>query len=132
MKTLPRCGIIGIAVLLLGGCSNNQRFSYSFKSDQRHVTITTQPTNASVFQRSFVDNSLISLGKTPLKAVPVTVLTGAKFSKTSPSRLNNTYRHLNSVVVLIEKDGYEPYSGPLRADPNETVEHHITLVPQDA
>lgn len=131
MRSLSRVGMTVIALLLWLGCSNNQRYRYNFTSDQRFVTITTEPSNASVFQKSFVDNSMVSLGKTPLKGVPVVVLTGAKFKKASAARVNNTHRQLNSVVVLIEKEGYESYSGPLRTDPNEIIEHHIRLVPKD-
>jgi len=116
-----------VAALFVTGCNNTRKYKFEYKTDQRHVTITTEPSGASVYQVSFLDNSSISLGKTPLHQVPVVVLTWAKFKKASPARVNAVHKQLNSVVVRIEKEGYEPYSGPLRTDPNLAVEHHIQL-----
>ena len=116
-----------VAALFVTGCNNTRKYKFEYNTDQRHVTITTEPSGASVYQISFLDNSSISLGKTPLHQVPVMVLTRAKFKKASPAKVNAVHKQLNSVVVRIEKDGYELYSGPLRTDPNQTVEHHIQL-----
>ncbi|MBN2129827.1 MAG: hypothetical protein JW741_10040 [Sedimentisphaerales bacterium] len=127
MKCHVALAAVIIAALFLTGCNNTRSSKFEYKTDQRNVTITTEPSDASVYQISFLDNSPISLGKTPLHQVPVMVLTWAKFKKASPAKVNAVHKQLNSVVVRIEKDGYEPYSGPLRTDPNQAVEHHIQL-----
>ena len=119
------------AALFLTGCNSTRSFEFEYKTDQRHVTIITEPPGASVYQISFLDNSSISLGKTPLHQVPVVVLTRAKLKKASPAKVNAVHKQLNSVVVRIEKNGYEPYSGLLRTDPNQAIEHHIQLRRQD-
>ena len=122
--------ILATALLLSCGCNNRQRFKYNYKTAQRHITITTSPSDASVFQKSFINNMWISLGKTPLSGVPVSVLTSAKFKNAPPSKVHKTYQQLNSVIVRIEKDGFESYSGPLRTDPDEIVRHHVKLSPK--
>lgn len=109
------------------GCNRTRPSKVEYNTDQRHVTIITEPPGALAYQISFFDNSSISLGKTPLHQVPVMVLTRAKFKKASPASVNAAYKQLKSVVVRIEMDGYEVYRGPLRTDPNQTVEHHIQL-----
>jgi hypothetical protein len=38
--------------------------------------------------------------------------------------------HANNLVVLIEKDGYEPYRGTFATRPNEVTEHSIKLTPK--
>ena len=127
MKAQPALAAAILVVLFVIGCNSTRRSKVEYSTDQRLVTITTEPSGASVYQISFLDNSSISLGETPLRQVPGMVLTRAKFAKASPAKVNDVYKQLNSVVVRVEKDGYGLYTGPLRTDPNQTVEHHIQL-----
>lgn len=120
--------VLGLLAVFPVGCRSSRGFHFDYKTSQRYISLTSEPANASVFQRSFLDNSLVLLGKTPLKDVPITVLTSAKFRNASPGRANAIFRQVNNAVIRIEKEGYESYEGLLKTDPEETLAHHVDLV----
>ena len=118
-----------LSTLLLAGCNNNKKHSYNYSFEQRYVTITTEPSNAKVTLLQPFGQPSVYLGKTPLKARPVAVmtkLTSVKNMRISPQAYAT---YLNNAVVRIELEGYEYYYGPLKTDPNETLSHHIDLQP---
>ena len=90
-KTMKRHVLLtfaAVATFFLAGRNGGHRSNHT--GTQRHVTITTDPPRASVYQVSFIDNSPVSLGKTPLNSIPVTVLTSAKYKRASTLRVEET------------------------------------------
>ena len=119
-----------IAVNLLGGCDPQKRkWSYNYSFDQRYITLTTEPSNATVTLVQPFGQSPVRLGKTPLQARPVAVMTKLKSTKNISLSPQSYATFLNNAVVRIEHEGYESFYGPLQTDPNETMEHHIVLQP---
>ena len=121
--------VVLIGSFLLGGCGdpNKRRYHYSF--EQRFITITTEPSNATVTLVQPFGQPPALLGKTPLNSVAVAVMTRLKSVKNIRFTPQAYATYLNNAVVRIEHEGYESFYGPLRTEANETVEHHIELQP---
>lgn len=94
------CVILMCMVVVSAGCSGS-KISANFNLDNRRVTIVTEPAGATVRQLRPMGQPSSYLGKTPLND--------------------------QTVLVLIQKDGYEPYTGTLRVEKGETVVHEIEL-----
>ena len=117
---------ITIAVIVFGGCSSNPKLNFSLQ--QRRVTIITDPPGAIVTQINALDESLTSLGTTPLNDIPVIILRNVRSSKNFPvSETQRILSHVGNVVVKIEKPGYESSQHILRTEQGETIVHNITL-----
>ena len=116
-----QCVILVLSVIILAGCNSHQSNCDHDVYELRHITITTDPADASVYQKRPLTREQVSLGQTPLTAVSAMVLTCDGFTRDS--------KQLNKAVVWIEKDGFETYKGFLETDPNESLGHHIKLKP---
>ncbi|MHC4740966.1 MAG: hypothetical protein ACYS8Z_03585 [Planctomycetota bacterium] len=129
---MRKLGILAILFVtaLSCGCSSQPKRRFNVDLSQRRVTIRTEPTAARVKQIGFVNKSPTDLGTTPLVDLPVMVITKGKFNNLPGNETERLLEQVNNVVVIIEKDGYEPYRAVLATTPNETIEHSITLTPK--
>ncbi len=116
-----------MAICLGAGCHHPNKWSYNYSFDQRYITITTEPSGATVTLVQPFGQSPVLLGKTPLQAIPVAVMTKLKSTKNIGLTPQSYVTFLNNAVVRIEHEGYESFYGPLKTDSNETLEHHIVL-----
>jgi hypothetical protein len=119
------------ALFVLGvlcGCSTTRKAHFDLA--RRHVTIRTEPATARVTQLRPLNQASLDLGVTPLVDRPVNVLTNIKLENMPFNDAQQLLEHANNLVVLIEKDGYEPYRAILVTKPNEIAEHSITLTPK--
>ena len=112
----------------LYGCSTTPKANFDLS--QRSVTIRTEPAAARVTQLRPLKQAPLDLGATPLVNRPVIVLTNIKMKNMPFNDGQKLLEHANNLVVLIEKDGYEPYRATLITKPNEIVEHSIKLTPK--
>ncbi|MHC4641065.1 MAG: hypothetical protein ACYS32_05425 [Planctomycetota bacterium] len=113
---------------LLCGCSTKPKVNFDLS--QRHVTIRTEPAAARVTQLRPLQQAPLDLGVTPLVNRPVFVFTNIKMRNMDFRGAQKLLEHANNLVLLIEKDGYEPYRGTLATKRNEIVEHSIKLTPK--
>ena len=128
-KTIIFCILLSSVLFILTGCNNNKKHSYNYSFEQRYITITTEPSNAKVTLLQPFGQSSVYMGKTPLNAAPVAVMTKLKSVKNMRISPQAYATYINNAVVRIELEGYEYFYGPLKTDPNETLEHHIELHP---
>jgi len=112
----------------LYGCSTTPKGNFDLS--QRHVTIRTEPAAARVTQLRPLGQVPIDLGSTPLVNRPVFVITKIKMKNMPFNDAQKLLEHANNLVVVIKKDGYDPYRATLVTKPNEIVEHSIKLVPR--
>lgn len=103
----------------------------SFKLAPRRITIHTEPQGAEVTQLHPLGQPSTPLGKTPINDLSVVVMTEITMKHMSFAQAQDLMRHAGNVVVSIRKEGYEPYVGTLRTDPNETAVHTIQLQPKN-
>ena len=118
-----------IIPLFLAGCDDANKRSYNYSFEQRYITITTEPAGAAVTLLQPFGQRPTFLGKTPLTASPVAVMTRLNSVKNVRVTPQAYATYLGNAVVRIERDGYESFYGPLKTDPNETIAHHIELPP---
>ncbi|MBL7144477.1 MAG: hypothetical protein ISS76_09615 [Phycisphaerae bacterium] len=123
-KILAALAVMG----LLCGCSAKPKGHFDLS--KRHVTIRTEPAAAKVTQLRPLRQAPLDLGVTPLVKRPVIVLTNIKMKNMPFNEAQKFLDHANNLVVLIEKDGYEPYRATFVTKPNEIVEHSIKLTPK--
>ncbi len=112
----------------LYGCSTTPKAHFDLS--QRRVTIRTEPAAARVTQLRPLGQAPFYLGSTPLVNRPVFVFTNIKMKKIPFNEAQKLLEHANNLVVLIEKDGYNPYRATLTTKPDEIVEHSIKLTPK--
>jgi hypothetical protein len=118
-----------IMSMMLGGCSNPNKWKYNYSFEQRYITIITEPANAKVTLVQPFGQPPVSLGQTPLNSTPVAVMSKLKSVKNIRFSPQAYATYLNNAVVRIELDGYESFYGVLKTDKEETLEHHIKLQP---
>ncbi len=118
-----------MASFFLSGCDdpNKRRYNYSF--EQRYITITTEPSNATVTLVQPFGQRPVFLGKTPLNSTAVAVMTRLKSVKNVRFTPQTYATYLNNAVVRIEHQGHESFYGPLKTEATEVLEHHIELQP---
>ena len=121
--------VVLIAPFLLGGCGDPNTWRYNYSFEQRYITITTEPSNATVTLVHPFGQAPVSLGKTPLNSTAVAVMTHLKSVKNIRFTPQAYATYLNNAVVRIEHKGYESFYGALKTEANETVKHHIELQP---
>lgn len=115
-----------ILAFSLSGCSSTPKAA--FDVDARRVTIITEPEGASVIQINPFSQTPTSLGQTPITDRSVMVVSKITKMKNLPyHETKNLMEQVGNVVVRIEKDGYETYTGTLKTSPTETVVHTIQL-----
>ena len=117
-----------IAIALFCGCSTKPKGTFTLSP--RQVTIRTEPEGARVMQSRPLNQPPLDLGVTPLIDRPVTVMTGIKMKHMPLSEAQRFFEHANNLVVLIEKDGYEPHRATFVTNTNETAEYSVKLIPK--
>ncbi len=117
-----------LVVCILFGCHCNKPKG-SFKLAPRRITINTEPSGATIIQQRPLNQGYITLGKTPITDLSVSVITRIEMKNMPLTDAEELLKHSGNVVVTIEKEGYETYHGTLRTDPKETVVHNIDLQP---
>lgn len=113
---------------VVGGCSSTPKANFDLS--QRRVTIRTEPTTARVTQVRPLNQASLVLGVTPLVDRPVMVFTNIKMKSMPFKESQALLEHADNLVVLIEKDGYEPYRATIATRPNEVSEYSIQLTPK--
>ena len=122
--------VVSIA-FIFGGCSTNPKCDFNIAT--RRVTILTEPGGAAVTQINPFGQPSTSLGLSPINDRSVVVVSKVtKIKNMSYSASKRLMEQVNNVVVRIEKDGYKPYFGTLKTEPDETVVHNIKLQPKEA
>ena len=123
-KILAALAVMG----LLCGCPTKPKADFTLT--QRRVTIRTEPAAARVTQLHPLKQSSLDLGVTPLVNRPVFVCTNIEMKNMPFEDAQKLLEHAYNLVVLIEKDGYEPYRATIVTKPNEIVELSINLTPK--
>jgi hypothetical protein len=97
-----------------------------YKFETRKVSITTEPSAAEIYQ--ITDSEKLKyLGKSPLEAQPVTVLTGICDGVAFTGDVMSHLSRFGSVRVIILKEGYNVAHCEFSIDPNESFPYKITL-----
>ena len=100
-----------------------------FDLSQRRVSIRTEPAGAKVTQLRPMGQASLDLGVTPLVDRPVMVMTKITMKNMPFHKAQELMDHANNLVVLITKEGYEPYRATFATSPDETTEQVIKLTP---
>ena len=106
------------------GCGSGLR--YIMKS--RAISIITEPTGAQVHLVNPFSSEEIWIGSTPLSNIKVPVITGAT-GDTTKRQLYAVFANMDSVAVIIKKEGYKTFSTRLGVKEDEVLEHKIELEP---
>ncbi len=122
-RTLAVLCVVGA----LHGCATNPRWNSSLSP--RHVTIHTEPSKAMVTQLRPLGLGSRELGVTPLINLPVSVMTKVKMKNMSFGAGQELIEHADHLILLIEKDGYEPYRANIFTPRYEPIEQTIKLTP---
>lgn len=119
--------LVGIGCLwLCCGCASNPKCNFNI--ERRTITIITEPEGANVVQIKPLGQPSTTLGKTPIQDQPVVVIREITKLQNMPYRETETlYKNVGAVNVVIQKDGYVPYKGYLKTEPDKTTTHRITL-----
>lgn len=127
MKRLIMIAVVAGSLGLLGGCESKDKWSYNYDIERRYVTIVTEPEGATVQQIDF-NGATTMLGTSPIIEQPVVVIGKIKkMNNMAYSQSMEMMRRVGTVYVTIYKEGFQPYQGFLRTEPNETRSHKITL-----
>jgi hypothetical protein len=128
MKTAAGLMAIVSVSVLMTGCASPKA---SFDIEQRTITIITEPAGAAVQQINPTGMPVTSLGVSPITEQPVVVVTTMKKIKNLPQQESLKMMRLagGNVHVSITKEGYLPYTGFLKTDPDRIVSHTIVLQP---
>lgn len=130
MKQSVVSAIILGSLWLCSGCPSNDNWSYKYDIDKRFVTLLTEPEGAVVQQLNPMGQPPSHLGITPIQDQPVVVITKiSKMKNMSYSQSETLLKLVGTVYVVIEKEGYQSWSGYLRTEADETLVHRITLQP---
>jgi hypothetical protein len=116
-----------IPLVLLAGCCAAP--SLDFVLVPCEVSISSEPPGAEVVQLLPLGQPPVQLGTTPLSGIMVTVVTDLKMGNLDALQAQDLLRHANTMVVRLEKPGYETFEGALRVDERRLVEHRVTLKP---
>jgi len=77
-----------------------------------------------------MDQAPLELGVTPLVDRSVNVLTDASMSGLTMEQAQEMLEQGDNLVVIVRKEGYEPYRVALGMKKDETTEHLLELVPK--
>lgn len=119
--------LVGVGCLwLCCRCASNPKCNFNI--ERRNITIITEPEGANVVQIKPLGQGSTTLGKTPIQEQPVVVIQKITKLQNMPyAEAETLYKHVGAVYVVIEKDGYVPYKGYLKTEPEKTTVHQITL-----
>ncbi len=125
-KLVLICGLM--VCLSLAACQQHPKAKFTMQ--QRYITIETEPEGAIVTQINLEGAPPTKLGVTPLPDTPVMVITSVDRMRNMPyQQASELIRRVGTVVVRIEKAGYQPYEGVLKTEKGQTVAHKIKLTP---
>lgn len=122
--------VLSAFTCFVSGCSHFNKPQGSFKLAPCRISIHTQPAGADVIQLRPLDQASIPLGKTPIDDLSVSVITHIEMQNMPFSEAQELMKHNGNVVVRVEKEGYLPYYGTLKAVPGDTRVHHVVLTAQ--
>ena len=112
------------SLVLLGGCGKG----FNCKLDKRTITIITEPEGASVGQINLPGQPRTNLGISPIEEQPVIVISEVTKIKNLPyEQAEDIMKRVGFIHVMIQKDGYIPYTGYLKTEHGKTISHTITL-----
>ena len=122
MKTAGIC-ICVLGVLIGAGCESQLRYA----REARKITIESEPAGALVYQVNPVaEDERIFLGTTPLEQQTVLVpIRVESLGKTTSKYAAES--QVGMIRVVIEKDGYAPFTSNLATKKEETMRHTVTL-----
>ncbi len=120
--------VMAACLVFAVGCSDKPKGN--FKLAPRRVTIVTEPAGATVTQLRPLGQPSVRLGVTPLHDQQVTVLTDIRMRHMPFGESQELLRHANSLVVRIDKDGYQAYQGAHPTQADQVNEYTIQLQPQ--
>ena len=93
------------------------------------MTLITEPPGAQVLQLQPLEQPPVVLGTTPLEGITVTVMDRVCMANLATPKTQELLRYAGTVVVRIEKPGYQTFEGALRTDPQRLVTHRVVLQP---
>ena len=127
MRQITLLILISSCLSLASGCKSSPKGSFSL--ERRQITIITEPEGATVIQTHPLGQPSTSLGTSPLEDQPVAVIGRITAMKNMPYHATqDLIKRVGNVIVKIDKDGYEPYTGTLRTEAGKTTIHRIRLV----
>lgn len=127
MKRIIMIAVVAGSLGLLGGCESKNKWSYHYDIERRYVTIVTEPEGAIVQQIDF-NGATTVLGTSPIIEQPVVVISKIKKMDNMPyAQSMEMMRRVGTVYVTIQKEGFQPYQGFLRTEPDKLQSHKITL-----
>ncbi len=127
MKVTCTSLVLAACLVFAAGCSDKPRAN--FKLAPRRVTILTEPAGATVTQLRPLGQPSVKLGITPLRDQRVTVFTNIRMQHMSFSSGQELLQHADSLVVRIEKEGYQTYQGVHPTQPDQINKYAIELQP---
>jgi hypothetical protein len=121
--------LLVLAIMLSGlsGCNILNKPQSSFDLVARKITVLTEPVDAEVIQLRPLGQPSIKLGNTPINNLPVAVIVNVSLKNMPLAETQELFQHSNSVVVKIQKDGYEPHTAVIQTSPAETAVLKVKL-----
>ena len=127
MKQIKVFIVVFTCLWLVSGCKTSPKGSFSL--ERRQISIITEPEGATVTQTHPLGQASTDLGTSPIEDQPVAVIARITAMKNMPyHETQDLIRRVGNVIVKIERDGYEPYLGTLRAEAGKTTIHRIKLI----
>ena len=111
----------------LSGCNILNKPQSSFDLVARKITVLTEPVDAEVIQLRPLGQPSIKLGNTPINNLPVAVIVNVSLKNMPLAETQELLQHSNSVVIKIQKDGYEPHTAVIQTFPDETAVLKVKL-----
>jgi hypothetical protein len=118
--------LIACCVCALAGCRATPKANY--RLERRTINILSEPEGATVTQLYPLEQGSRKLGETPCRR-GVLVMTDITYHDVPFSEAAALYAHEDNVVVILEKDRYEPYRATMRTKPGESVARKFVLKP---
>lgn len=109
------------------GCRTTPKADY--RLEWRKITVLSEPSGATVTQLYPFERGSRELGKTPLLSRSVLVMTDITFQGVPFSEAVAVFRYADSVIVRVEKDGYEPYRATIATKADESAARKCVLKP---
>lgn len=132
MFRIASTGLLVLSIAIgLSGCATKKQFNFQMESAS--MTLTSEPSGATVTQIMPFVNERVRIGQTPAINQQVQVLSKAKGKHLSTGEMSKVISQLNAARLEFSKPGYvtvvENYGGPTEA--GETAAHHVVLEPVD-
>ena len=125
MKKVVLLCVLPVCLGFMSACQPGPYMHFS--TEARQLSIETEPAGAQVILLN-LDGTQKPLGVTPLADVSVNVIISVdQMQNMPPEKIQDVMNRIGSIVVRIEKPGYQPYSGTLKTEHGKTVLHKIKL-----